>query len=230
MDQTPRPDLLAATRFVQAGRLTEATALLQRLLRGEPGPGATSSPTGDAPAGRTPPTIDLAAETIEVTDHQPASRTYRRRSRPGPPRLAPKRKRRARPSPICPRHCALPQRFDATASRLAGGWPSRPPRHWHPKSCRRAQFLAGTHPTGRQPATTALRAERPPPRLPLPLVDAAAAAPILPRLRRRHGHETRSPKSRVAWCSTRRRPGREREPVRNCSNPCDQQRDHGGPR
>ena len=37
MNETPRgPDLLAATRFVQAGRLTEATALLQRLLRGEP--------------------------------------------------------------------------------------------------------------------------------------------------------------------------------------------------
>ena len=37
MNETSRgPDLLAATRFVQAGRLTEATALLQRLLRGEP--------------------------------------------------------------------------------------------------------------------------------------------------------------------------------------------------
>ena len=37
MNETPRgPDLLAATRFVQAGRLTEATALLQRLVRGEP--------------------------------------------------------------------------------------------------------------------------------------------------------------------------------------------------
>ena len=39
MNETPHgADLLAATRFVQAGRLTEATALLQRLLRGEPEP------------------------------------------------------------------------------------------------------------------------------------------------------------------------------------------------
>lgn len=33
------PDLLAATRCVQAGRLTQATSLLQRLLRGEAAPG-----------------------------------------------------------------------------------------------------------------------------------------------------------------------------------------------
>ena len=39
-ETTHGTDLLAATRFVQAGRLSEATALLQRLLRGEP---ATSS-------------------------------------------------------------------------------------------------------------------------------------------------------------------------------------------
>ena len=67
--------MLAATRFVQAGRLTEATALLQRLLRGEPEPEITASPTPDASAGRTPRTIDLAAEAVEVTDHPPASRT-----------------------------------------------------------------------------------------------------------------------------------------------------------
>jgi alkanesulfonate monooxygenase SsuD/methylene tetrahydromethanopterin reductase-like flavin-dependent oxidoreductase (luciferase family) len=36
MNETPRgADMLAATRSVQAGRLTEATALLRRLLRGE---------------------------------------------------------------------------------------------------------------------------------------------------------------------------------------------------
>ena len=75
MDETPRPDMLAATRFVQAGRLTEATALLQRLLRGELEPEITAAPTPDAPAGRTPRTIDLAAETVEVTDHPPTSRT-----------------------------------------------------------------------------------------------------------------------------------------------------------
>ena len=36
-ETTHGADLLAATRWVQAGRLTEATDLLQRLLRGEPG-------------------------------------------------------------------------------------------------------------------------------------------------------------------------------------------------
>ena len=37
-ETTHGPDLLAATRFVQAGRLTEATALLQRLLARRAGP------------------------------------------------------------------------------------------------------------------------------------------------------------------------------------------------
>ena len=60
-ETTHGADLLAATRWVQAGRLTEATALLQRLLRGEPGhtsadtsrrrhrPTAVSSPSARDP-------------------------------------------------------------------------------------------------------------------------------------------------------------------------------------
>jgi poly(hydroxyalkanoate) depolymerase family esterase len=67
--------MLAATRFVQAGRLTEATALLQRLLAGEPGPGTTPGSTPDARARRKPRSIDLAAETIEGTAHEPTART-----------------------------------------------------------------------------------------------------------------------------------------------------------
>jgi poly(hydroxyalkanoate) depolymerase family esterase len=64
--------MLEATRFVQAGRLTEATALLQRLLRGEPGRETMVGDTSDAPTGRTPRIIDVAPETGEVPDHPPA--------------------------------------------------------------------------------------------------------------------------------------------------------------
>jgi poly(hydroxyalkanoate) depolymerase family esterase len=70
MNETPRPNMLEATRFLQAGRLSEATALLQRLLHGEPGPETIA----DAPAGRASRVIDVAPETGEVTDHPPASR------------------------------------------------------------------------------------------------------------------------------------------------------------
>jgi poly(hydroxyalkanoate) depolymerase family esterase len=57
-------DMLAATRRVRAGRLGEATALLQRMLRGEP----TGSPAdaSDDTGGTTPRTIDATAETIEL--------------------------------------------------------------------------------------------------------------------------------------------------------------------
>jgi poly(hydroxyalkanoate) depolymerase family esterase len=57
-------DLLAATRFVQAGRLSEATALLQRLLRGEAGhAGATAA----APPATAASVIDLTPESREAT-------------------------------------------------------------------------------------------------------------------------------------------------------------------
>src|SRR4051794_41799614 len=65
MNETPRgPDLLAATRFVQAGRLGEATALLQRLLRGEPGDLAAA--TVAAPSTRAG-VLAFTPETVEVT-------------------------------------------------------------------------------------------------------------------------------------------------------------------
>ena len=66
MNETPRgPDLLAATRFVQAGRLTEATALLQRLLRGEPQ--RVASNTVESPPSAKSDLIDLTPETLGVT-------------------------------------------------------------------------------------------------------------------------------------------------------------------
>ena len=71
MNETPRgPDLLAATRFVQAGRLTEATALLQRLLRGEPQHAAGN--TVEVPPSAKSDLIDLTPETLEVTAQRSA--------------------------------------------------------------------------------------------------------------------------------------------------------------
>ena len=55
MNETPRgPTCSAATRFVQAGRLGEATALLQRLLRGEPGDARRRYRRGTVHQGRCP--------------------------------------------------------------------------------------------------------------------------------------------------------------------------------
>src|SRR3954454_23047283 len=66
MNETPRgADLLAATRFVQAGRLGEATALLQRLLRGEAGELAAA--TVQAPPPTEAGVLGLTPETVEVT-------------------------------------------------------------------------------------------------------------------------------------------------------------------
>jgi poly(hydroxyalkanoate) depolymerase family esterase len=58
-----------ATRLTRAGQLVKATVLLQRMLRGENAPEATSSTTGRiAFKGREPPIIDAKANTIEETD------------------------------------------------------------------------------------------------------------------------------------------------------------------
>jgi hypothetical protein len=58
-----------ATRLTRAGQLVEATVLLQRMLRGETAPEATSSTPGRiALTGREPLIIDGKADTIEETD------------------------------------------------------------------------------------------------------------------------------------------------------------------
>ena len=58
-----------ATRLTHAGQLAEATALLQRILRGERAPDATSRAPGSIPLpGREPPTIDAKANDVEETD------------------------------------------------------------------------------------------------------------------------------------------------------------------
>ena len=64
-ETTHGADLLAATRWVQAGRLTEATALLQRLLRGEPG--RLADVTVEALQPTNAAVLDLVPETLEAT-------------------------------------------------------------------------------------------------------------------------------------------------------------------
>src|SRR5882724_872025 len=56
-----------ATRLTRAGQLVEATALLQRMFRGESAPDATlRTARCIAPTGREPPIIDATANTIET--------------------------------------------------------------------------------------------------------------------------------------------------------------------
>jgi hypothetical protein len=58
-----------ATRLAHAGQLTEATALLQRMLRGDRAPDAKSRTPGRVSLrGREPPTIDLTANDVEKID------------------------------------------------------------------------------------------------------------------------------------------------------------------
>jgi poly(hydroxyalkanoate) depolymerase family esterase len=62
--------MIEATRLTRAGALADATALLQRLLRGETPSHAGVEPNGGAhapSAGRVPITIDMVAEPVEPT-------------------------------------------------------------------------------------------------------------------------------------------------------------------
>src|SRR5260221_11835706 len=73
--------MIEATRLARAGRLAEATALLQRMLRAERPPDMTIGTAGDiVPTGREPPIIDATAKS-EETDRPPSSRV-RTNSRP----------------------------------------------------------------------------------------------------------------------------------------------------
>jgi poly(hydroxyalkanoate) depolymerase family esterase len=61
-----------ATRLTRAGQLVEATALLQRMLRGESAPDAPSRTGGRiALPGREPLIIDAKANALEATDSHP---------------------------------------------------------------------------------------------------------------------------------------------------------------
>lgn len=69
-----------ATRLTRSGQILEATALLQRMLRGENAPDATALATvGSAFTAREPPTIDVKATAAETRD---PPRTFRKPSNP----------------------------------------------------------------------------------------------------------------------------------------------------
>src|ERR1700730_12737361 len=71
-------DMLEATLLTRAGRLTEATALLQRVLLGRTARDTTSDSiwkAANAPPERVPHIIDVVAKTISVADPRPSSRT-----------------------------------------------------------------------------------------------------------------------------------------------------------
>ena len=68
--------LREATRLTQAGQLTEATALLQRLLRGERPPAEAAAAKGLIRLpGRTPPSIDLKANGVGNADRAAPAET-----------------------------------------------------------------------------------------------------------------------------------------------------------
>jgi hypothetical protein len=65
--------IVEATHLTRTGRLSEATALLQRMLRGEAAPNETFGAGDIAPPRRKPPTIDTTAA-VDKTDRSPSSR------------------------------------------------------------------------------------------------------------------------------------------------------------
>ena len=76
-----------ATRLTRAGQLVEATALLQRMLRGESDPGPASRSPAPTPLPRLePPTIDAKARVVEEREtRRPAQETSAQgRKRPAP--------------------------------------------------------------------------------------------------------------------------------------------------
>jgi poly(hydroxyalkanoate) depolymerase family esterase len=75
MNDMLNPDkMVEATHLTRAGRLTEATALLQRMLRGKSGPDVTFGTAGDiVSCKQMPQTID-ATVANDKTDHSPSSR------------------------------------------------------------------------------------------------------------------------------------------------------------
>ena len=62
--------MLQATLLTRANRLSEATALLQRMLRGETDLGMTIAPTDDiAPTRSKPSIVDAKADNNDETDY-----------------------------------------------------------------------------------------------------------------------------------------------------------------
>ncbi len=77
MDHLSHPALIEATRLTHAGRLMDATALLQRMLNGGTASDAPSTPTPAPKAHlwRAPDGIDLVPETVDPVDAKTSTRT-----------------------------------------------------------------------------------------------------------------------------------------------------------
>ncbi len=72
MTHIPNADLLEATRLINAGRLTDATATLQRMLGGGvAAPNAAARDTTTSDARRAPPTLEGVAEPVGMAPAQP---------------------------------------------------------------------------------------------------------------------------------------------------------------
>src|SRR5579871_4413061 len=72
-DQMLNHDMVReATRLTRSGRLVEATALLQRMLRGESTPKPSGGNARAVPARLEPPTIDVNANVVEEKESRPA--------------------------------------------------------------------------------------------------------------------------------------------------------------
>ena len=109
-----------ATRLTRAGQLVEATALLQRMLRGERAPDATSRTDGRiALAGREPPTIDAKANVVEETDSRALGASPIRSTAHAPARYS--IAQRSAPGSDCEVRSSAPRRPRRTSCRRAQG-------------------------------------------------------------------------------------------------------------
>ena len=145
MNDILHADMLEATRLTRAGRLTEATALLQRVLRGGTVPDTGSAPSGEAahaPAGRGSRIIDLRPDTIQLTDRQPPPRARHASGTSAsgrPAGLTPER-----PSRPCPRRCAACS-TGSVAEPGMGGLARPSPTHTPDVVPDGGQFLAASY-------------------------------------------------------------------------------------
>lgn len=117
-----------ATRLTRAGRLVEATALLQRMLRGE----STSEPSGRtttvAPARLEPPTIDLEPNVVEGKDSRKRGARFCTATRTSGPDQGSANALRIRPTRFDDAHSALPDRDFARGSAVHNWYFSK--RRW----------------------------------------------------------------------------------------------------
>jgi poly(hydroxyalkanoate) depolymerase family esterase len=76
MNDSFRHSVIEATRLTRAGRLADATAFLQRGLRGDPKPDASNTivDVPDEPVDRVSAVIDIVPDKVELTAPQPSLR------------------------------------------------------------------------------------------------------------------------------------------------------------